>query len=205
MSDRYLLPPNATPQEVAVAGTVARISDVPVPLRGLYRPASCPEVLLPWLAWSFSLDQWDTSWTEAQKRASIENSVFVHRHKGTIGAVRSALAALGIGARVQEWFNQTPAGAPYTYRLLLDVDQVGISQENVLRVDDVVEATKNLRSHLDKIVMTISSAAPVTVAAACGVGTEIDSTGYGYSLIADGSVIADGTYRANGFKVPIAQ
>ncbi|MDT9105875.1 phage tail protein I, partial [Escherichia coli] len=121
MSD--LLPNNATPLEAALAEAIARISDVPTPARDVWNPDTCQANLLPWLAWAFSVDEWDADWSEAQKRAAIKAAVPVQRYKGTIGAVREALAALGFGVQVQEWFNQLPAGAPYTYRLLLTADQ----------------------------------------------------------------------------------
>lgn len=201
MSDRNLLPPNATPQEIALAGAVARISDVPVPNRDLYNPALCPAALLPWLAWTFSLDNWDPLWTEAQKRQTIAQSIQVHRHKGTIGAVRGALAAVGVGARLQEWFNQTPAGAPYTYRLLLEVDQVGIDQAGMVTVVDVVNSTKNLRSHLDNIGLSVKSKAGPNVGGVSLVGNEITVLFGGGGLISDGFVISDGAYKANGIKL----
>ncbi len=27
-----------------------------------WHPQTCPEALLPWLAWSLSVDEWDESW-----------------------------------------------------------------------------------------------------------------------------------------------
>lgn len=201
MSDRELLPPNATPQEIALAGAVARISDIPIPIRELYRPDTCPEALLPWLAWTFSLDEWSADWTVAQKRASIANSVFVHRHKGTIGAVRGALAALGVGVRVQEWFNQTPPGAPYTYRLLLDVDQDGIDGAGIDGVQNIVNSTKNLRSHLDKLSITVTTRSTVNIAGVSGMGNEITVRYGGEMLALDGSWQLNGKYRLNGLKL----
>lgn len=168
-----LLPYNATAHEQALEAVTARVSDVPVVVRDVWNPETCPADLLPWLASAFSVDAWDASWSEAQKRQAIAESVFVHRHKGTIGAVRRALAALGFGAQVQEWFNQTPAGDPYTYRLLLEVDQVGIDQAALAKILQVVDATKNLRSHLSEIVPIVVSRAWPVMAAVAGMGCEI--------------------------------
>ncbi|TMP83758.1 phage tail protein I [Pseudoalteromonas phenolica] len=67
-------------------------------------PLRCPVTLLPWLAWSLSVDDWDESWTEETKRAMIANSVKVHKHKGTVGAVKKALSALGLQIDFFEWF-----------------------------------------------------------------------------------------------------
>ncbi|MGS0744187.1 phage tail protein I [Glaciimonas sp. GG7] len=53
---KSLLPPNTTPQERALEATMARISDIPVPLRQLYNPDTCPINVLPWLAWQLAID-----------------------------------------------------------------------------------------------------------------------------------------------------
>ncbi|CAG2144408.1 hypothetical protein LMG31506_02999 [Cupriavidus yeoncheonensis] len=170
MSD--LLPPNATPQERALALAAARISDVPMRVRESWNPDSCPASILPWLAWAYSVDEWDVSWSDDQKRASIKRAVAVHRYKGTIGAVRDALAAIGVSIQVQEWFNQVPAGAPYTYKLLLDVDQIGIEQATLQKVLRVVDSSKNLRSHMDLVLPSIRTRSQINVAGANGLGSE---------------------------------
>lgn len=92
-----LLPVNATSQERAIEASTARLSDVPVPVRDVWNPDTCPSAVLPWLAWQYSVDQWDATWSDDQKRGVIKASVSVHRHKGTIGAVRSVFTALGFG------------------------------------------------------------------------------------------------------------
>ncbi|MBZ6381120.1 phage tail protein I [Sphingomonas sanguinis] len=176
MSD--LLPPNATSGERALADVAGRVGDVGAPIRDVWNPDTCPPALLAWLAWAFSVDQWDDGWTEAQKRRFIKQSVEIHRHKGTIGAVQDALAALGIEARVQEWFNQTPPGAPYTFRVLLEVDQIGVPQGAVQSLVSVVERTKNLRSHLIEASLSVRSVAGTHVAIAAGVGSEITVAGF---------------------------
>lgn len=174
MSD--LLPPNATPQEHALADTLARLSDVPVPLRALWSAQDCPASLLPWLAWALSVDEWDTGWSEQQKRDTIAVAIPTQRIKGTIGAVRTALAAIGIDVRVQEWFNQIPAGSPYTYRLLFDGRHSTVTQEQQRRALDLVNTNKSLRSHLTEIAVTATSESRVIVAAASMVGHEINLT-----------------------------
>ncbi|EKQ5242665.1 phage tail protein I [Escherichia coli] len=58
---------------------------------------TCPANLLPWLAWSFSVDRWDDKWPEATKRAVIRDAYFIHCHKGTIGAIRRVVEPLGYG------------------------------------------------------------------------------------------------------------
>lgn len=176
MSD--LLPHNATPQERAISATVGRVGAVAVPIRDEWNADLCPPNLLPHLAWAFSVDQWDAAWTDAQKRETIKRSVDIHRHKGTVGAVKDALGALFIGARVQEWFNQAPAGDPYTFRILLEADQIGMNQSDMARVFEIVNRTKNLRSHLSEVEVSVRSVAGPRVAIAAGVGSEIAVTNF---------------------------
>lgn len=176
MSD--LLPLNATPQEQALSEATARILDVPVPIRDVWNPDTCPAPLLAWLAWAFSVDQWDNSWTDAQKRALIKSSVETHRRKGTIGAVRGALAALSYTAQVQEWFNQSPAGAAFTFAVLLSVDQVGIDQSAYVSLIALIDRTKNLRSHVSAVALTVSTEAGPVQASAAGLGANVAITNY---------------------------
>lgn len=179
MSD--LLPWNATLQERALSEAVARVGAVQVPVRDVWNADVCPPNLLPWLAWSFSVDQWDNSWTDAQKRAAIKASVPVHRYKGTVGAVQEALAALSFSARVQEWFAQSPPGPAYTFRLLLEVGQIGIPRISFAGLIDIIDRTKSLRSHLSDVQLVVSSSAGPYLAGAASVGSEIVLTNYEYS------------------------
>ncbi len=193
-----LLPPSSTPLERALADTVAKVSTLPTPARDLWNPDTCPVELLPWLAWAFSLDDWDVTWTEAQQRAAVKASYSVHRYKGTIGSVKDALQALGLGVQVQEWFNQIPAGDPYTYRLLLEVNQYGVSLAQLEKIQDVVDNAKNLRSHMTTLDMTVSSNSTVYIGAVAMSGNEIVFSHPAGTLIADGTYISDGSQIASG-------
>jgi phage tail P2-like protein len=181
MSD--LLPPNSTAQERALDDAASRLGDVPVVVRDMWNPDTCPANLLAWLAWAFSVDEWDPAWTDAQKRATIKFSIDVHKYKGTIGAVREALAALQFAARVQEWFNQIPEAEPYTFRVLLEVDQAGVEQAAYASLLNVIDRTKNLRSHLDQIELIVKSQAGPTVAAYTNVGNEVVLSNYVPGLV----------------------
>lgn len=147
MSD--LLPPNATPQERSISNAIARAVDVPVPIASLSNPETAPAPLLPWLAWAESVDEWDVNWTEAQRRGAIKASFAVHAKKGTAAALRYAIQGIGYDVDVTEWFQTSPAGAPYTFACTFVVDQEGIETPEAFdRVAAVATATKNLRSHM---------------------------------------------------------
>jgi len=98
-----ILAVNATAAERAIEGATARIGDTVVPLADLWNPATCPAALLPWLAWALSVDDWDANWTEARKREVIAAAVYVHRHKGTVASIRTAIDKAGfVGAELRE-------------------------------------------------------------------------------------------------------
>lgn len=147
-SDPHLLPPSATHAEVALSRAAARLADVDPQCRQMWDPATCPASHLPWLAWAFSVDEWDSGWTDAQKRDVIAASYTVHRHKGTVAAVRTALAALGYDTELSEWFQWTPQGEPYTFGVLGELDERGLPPTMYDDIERVALAAKNVRSHL---------------------------------------------------------
>ncbi len=116
MSDHHtLLPANATALERAIEAAQARLSDVPVPVDALWDPWRCPAELLPWLAWAWSVDEWDAGWPEEIKRRVIAAAPDVHRLKGTRAAVARALEAIGVFADIVEWWQKSPKGQPGTF------------------------------------------------------------------------------------------
>jgi phage tail P2-like protein len=146
-----LLPPNSTALERAFETVIAkRIDAIPVPIRDLLRPDSCPEPVLAWLAWEESVDVWDDEWPEATKRAVIAAAYEVHVRKGTIGAMRRALAALNIGLEIREWFETgDPRG---TFRIDAFADTIfdaglGIDQALVALVSAQIDNVKRASLH----------------------------------------------------------
>lgn len=195
----HLLPINATEGERAMATTIARVSNVPMPARFMWSPQTCPVALLPWLAWAFSVDQWDTAWTEQQKRAAIAAAYVVQRQKGTIGAVKRAVGALGLDIEIVEWFQQTPEGDPYTFHVAIGSGTAGASREQLLKLLDVLGSSKNLRSHLTTIDVTVTSNAELYFAGVLMMGNEIQINSPS-SLKLDGTWKLDGSQRLNGIK-----
>ena len=90
--------------------------------------------------------------TETQQREAIARSLELHRIKGTIGAVEKALDVMGLGARVNEWFDT--GKDPYTFDVEIGIrDDRVITQQIVETLRQYVEEFKNLRSHLDEVIM----------------------------------------------------
>ncbi|MDO5606696.1 MAG: phage tail protein I [Paracoccus sp. (in: a-proteobacteria)] len=109
-----LLPPNSTAAERAIEAATDR--PVAVPVADLWSPERCPSALLPWLAWALSIDNWDADWSDEVKREVIAASVEVHRHKGTVWAMRRALTVAGLGdADIQEGWSARAHNAVLTF------------------------------------------------------------------------------------------
>lgn len=147
-----LLPPNATTAERALERAITEaVGSIPVPVRELWHADTCPAPLLPWLAAALSVDVWDAAWPEQAKREAIRASFLVHRHKGTAGAVKRALAALGWATDVVEWFQESPPAVPYTFAIEAHLDERGISAELYDELERIALETKNARSHLRRV------------------------------------------------------
>ncbi|EAY2051575.1 phage tail protein I [Salmonella enterica subsp. enterica] len=141
-----LLPPGSSPLERRLAQTCSGISDLQVPLRDLWNPATCPVRFLPYLAWAFSVDSWDENWPEETKRDVIRSAYFIHCHKGTIGAVRRVIEPLGYIINVTEWWETgDPAG---TFRLDIGVLESGITEEMYLEMERLIADAKPASRHL---------------------------------------------------------
>jgi phage tail P2-like protein len=57
---------------------------VDLPIADLWNPQTCPLPALPWLAWTLSVDTWDTDWTEERKRAITAGAIAAQRRKGSV-------------------------------------------------------------------------------------------------------------------------
>ena len=80
----HILAPNATFYERTLASQVDRLLSLDTDrLRRLWDPYRCHIDDLPYLAWSLSVDIWDTEWPEAKKRKVVADAVSHHRIKGT--------------------------------------------------------------------------------------------------------------------------
>lgn len=160
-----LLPPNSTRAELALEAAVSR--DVPVIVRELWIPTRIPAPLLPWKAWGLSVDAWGVDWSDSQKRASIAVSIPVHRRKGTVHAMKSALGAMGYRTQVVEWFQESPPAPPYTFAIDIEVSDAGITEGVYLQAETIANSVKNARSHLSRV----RAIARTAGAAHMGIGT----------------------------------
>ena len=149
-NDRFLslLPANSRPLEHALASIGAKLESVPVPFDEIWNVDKAPDELLPYLAYAWSIDEWNDNWTAETKRQVIRDSLWVHERKGTLGAVKRALSAMNYDASIVEWFEKSPRGTPGTFSIELH-PTTGIIADNILQIRAVIDAIKRLSAHYD--------------------------------------------------------
>lgn len=152
MAVKSLLPPSSTAAERALEQVMAHAGDLPLDIRTVKNPDTCPAVLLPWLAWEYAITWWDEGWTEEQKRSVIKSAAGVNKRRGTVSAVKRALAAVDYPCDVIEWFRDTPVAAPYTFRVVIHGNR--ISEETLASLALQVNDARNARSLLSGISIT---------------------------------------------------
>ncbi|MCF6435200.1 phage tail protein I [Pseudoalteromonas sp. MMG022] len=164
-----LLPPNASGFEQAHerASHFSPAKSIPDYVAKHWDPETCPESLLPWLAWSLSVDEWDEQWPTEAKRTLIQNSVTIHKHKGTVGAVKRALASLGVVMEFFEWFEDVDDAVlvpvhskePNTFTFIAWANEQAYTSQTITLskqlYDDIYRVTnhtKPQRAHFDFLV-----------------------------------------------------
>ncbi|ENG6109167.1 phage tail protein I [Serratia liquefaciens] len=144
-----LLPSGSSPLERRAAQACAGISDLNTPLRDLWNPDRCPVKFLPYLAWAFSVDRWDEKWTPAEKRKAVKDAFYIHRRKGTIAAIRRVIEAMGYSMAIEEWWQVAdPRG---TFRLTIDVNDVGITEEIVRELERLIGDARPVSRHIAQL------------------------------------------------------
>jgi len=146
-----LLPPNSTEMELALEQLLgARIGAINTPYRDLWSAQTCPEELLPWLAWALSIDQWSADWPLHIRRARVATAIEIQRIKGTAQSVIDVVDSFGGSVVVREWFQQDPIGTPHTFDLTVTLggeNAEAPEQEFIDAVISEVARTKPVRSH----------------------------------------------------------
>ena len=168
-----LLPRNASQLERLAAEALAQIQRTPIPLRLLWNPMLCPVEFLPYLAWAFSVDRWDSKWTESTKRTAIRASYYIHSRKGTIGALRRVVEPLGYLIEVVEWHETVPEGVPGTFALKVGVLDTGITDEMYQELTFLIDDAKPRSRHLTGLAISLETTGHLYMGAAIYEGDEI--------------------------------
>lgn len=174
MTDLSLLPANSQPLERELATFTTRLESIDVPFSLIWDADSCPIEYLPFLAYAWSVDEWNDNWSIETQRNVIKSSIWVHQRKGTLGAVKRALAAMNYDTSVIEWFEKSPLGTPGTFSIEVS-PMNGVITDSVRQIRAVVDAVKRLSAHHD-IYFGTTINATIAAYAAPAVGVEITIT-----------------------------
>ncbi len=146
-----LLPINASGFEQSLEQSCNRVSDVPVAIRDVWSSDTCPTDLLPYLAWAFSVDEWNSEWSETIKRRHVKNAIRIHRIKGTRGAVDRGIENFETVSSIKENFEYAGiAQAPNNFMLELPIDELGAQDPEILQeIINSVNRNKRVSSHFE--------------------------------------------------------
>lgn len=110
----------------AIDLTCSRLGHVPFSINSIWSIDDCPTALLPWLAWTLGIAQWDADWTEAQKRQALRENYTRHLIKGTKQSVLNVLADGGYpNAQIREGINQFRYDGMYHYSGIISHQSTG--------------------------------------------------------------------------------
>ncbi|WP_241010113.1 phage tail protein I [Klebsiella michiganensis] len=154
--------------EQRAAEACAVISDLSVPLRDLWNPWRCPVKFLPYLAWAFSVDRWEESWSEVKKRQEISDAFWIHQRKGTISAIRFVIEKMGYSISIDEWWQVAdPAG---TFRLEVDINDIGLTPSILSDLNRLIDETKPISRHMAQMNISAKVFGDIYIGAAlcCG-------------------------------------
>ncbi|HCG8352157.1 TPA: phage tail protein I [Vibrio parahaemolyticus] len=159
MTGKSLLPPNASKHERDIEAVIS--PPLSFPNRDIWNPDKCPEHLLPHLAWSLSVDNWDSSWPVERKRQVIKDSIYIHRKKGTRDAVERVVSAIrGDDTKVTEWFEDKDNLSPGDFTVDYISTGTPVDGSELNKLVPAINSAKNVRSNLTKITITSRVEAP---------------------------------------------
>nr|WP_317891487.1 phage tail protein I [Escherichia coli] len=114
-------------------------------------------------------------------------SGLVHRHKGTISALRRALEPLGYLIEVKEWWQLNEE--PGTFRIVVGVLDQGITDEMYQELERLIADAKPVSRHLTGLAISLSVNGKIFVGTGCYHGDAL--TVYPYT---PESIIVEGDY-----------
>ena len=116
-------------------------------IKNLDDPLLCPKSFLPYLAWSYHVDTWDSEWSEQVKRDVIHKSIELHSKYGTPYAISEGLRIVGLPSEIVE-SHEDENQVPFTFALKAWVKTLGqdVTSESINKVIDIVMQSKRQAS-----------------------------------------------------------
>lgn len=104
------------------------------------------------LAWQMSIDWYDINANLETKKTIVKNAIKVHRYRGTPYAVEEVIQTYFGDGYVQEWFEY--GGEPYMFKVI--TTNPSVTSELANQFIKVLNSVKNVRSHLEEIIVSLS-------------------------------------------------
>ncbi len=107
--------------------------------------------ILDELAWELQVHFWDCAAGTAQKRQLIKSYINIHMTRGTPAAVEKLIKTMFGDGCVQEWFDY--GGQPYMFRVV--INDASVTTEKMQQFIKALDSVKNIRSWLEKVIITL--------------------------------------------------
>lgn len=191
-----LLPANRSPLETALdLGFAKLLERIDPPFPELMDPQQTPVAFLPYLAADRGVSEWSSTAPEAEKRLTVALAWPTKRQAGTRAALESAVKGLQLVPEVTAWFEQVPAGEPYSFTVRA-FSLLPYSEEIDERLDRRLADAKSERDTL-KVSVGLSATGThyIGAAAVCG---EIGTV---YPIVIEGISAMGSAFRGEGLYV----
>lgn len=116
------------------------------------RVAELDHVALDELAWQMHIDWYDKTLDINKKRQLVKKASEVHRYRGTPYAVEEVIKTYFGDGYIQEWFEY--GGEPYMFKVI--TSNPSVTGEQAQQFINVLNSVKNIRSHLEEIIIALS-------------------------------------------------
>lgn len=183
MADALLLPPPLAGDErfQALGQLAARISDIDLSPLLVYLVDTVNASALPNLAEQLHIlgEGWQFARDDDERRRLLKRAIELHRYKGTRWAIQQVLETLALSGQISEWFQY--GGQPYYFKINVDLSTRGIDEATFDAMVALITEYKNVRSHLELLILSLTNVSPVPAYAAATLTGEM-ATVYPYAL-----------------------
>ena len=134
------------------------------------RVGELDDVALDELAWQMHVDFYDATAEIEIKRQLVKNALIIHKTKGTPFAVEKLIQTIFGDGYVQEWFEY--GGEPYMFKVI--TNNPSVTGEDASKFIKILDSVKNIRSHLEEIMIALSGEMNLYIACVVHTGDNLE-------------------------------